>query len=162
MTDFFHRLQFRLWLFASRMADLIHPGYLTAETTVGRVQRFYDLLHDTKMDEQVAPIARLQHESVQSQRRESVPEPAGPVSSKAMAEQHMQEGKDAEKAAQEIRTAFLREGRLTELTELVMELKPWQDPEDVPAHVLEQAVLVFTRAYAQRMRLLVGMYSAMT
>jgi len=67
------------------LVDIIHPGYLTAEATVGRVQAFHDLLHDTKMDQPQASVIKS----------------AGPVDQAARAQAEAQKGHDD--AAKKIR-----------------------------------------------------------
>jgi len=120
------------------LVDIIHPGYLTAEATVGRVQAFHDLLHDTKMDQPQASVIKS----------------AGPVDQAARAQAEAQKGHDD--AAKKIRNAFMKQGRLSELAEIVLDLGPFQNAEKVPTHVLQQATAVFIKRYTRAMRKLLA------
>jgi len=128
----------RLWLHRVliRLIDLLHPGYLTAECTVGRVQRMHDLLTETK--------SRPQAQAVDA--------PAGPVDTSSFADK----AKQGKQSADDLRTKIAAENRLTELADIVLELKPGQSAHDVPARVLNRALAHFIRSYAKHMTTLSG------
>lgn len=149
MKQLLKRLQHRLWLWLAGLVDMMHPGYLRAEVTVGRVQRFYELLHETRYD----GLAQTQESAMQR--------PQGPVDSKQTAQAILeQQEQKVESKARELRLAFMKENRLTELTETVIDLRPWETAEDVPAHVLTRALAVFILAYTRHMKALVGTKSS--
>jgi len=84
----------------------------------------------------------------------SMPTPAGPVDQAARAQAEAE--KTHADAAEEIRNAFMREGRLSELAEIVLDLGPFQNAEKVPTHVLQQATAVFIKRYTRAMRKLLA------
>jgi hypothetical protein len=138
------KIRFKIWSALSQLVDLVHPGYLTAEATVGRVQAFHDLLHDTKMN---TPEASLPS-----------PDPSEILQDQS-AKAQAAEQRTHEDAAKEIRNAFMREGRLSELADIVLDLGPFQSADHVPARVLQQATAVFIKRYTRQLRLLIGIKS---
>ena len=141
MFTLLRKIRFKLWLGLSAVVDLVHPGYLTAEATVGRVQAFHDLLHETKMNRPEASTV-------------SPTAPLGPVDQQARAEAAKEE--TADKAAKEIRNAFMTDGRLEELAEIVLDLRAFQSAKRVPSHILQQATAVFTKRYSRAMNRLLA------
>jgi len=133
----------RLWLHRTLIAliDLIHPGYLTAEVTVGRVQRMHDLLTETQQEEEA----------------EAITQPKGPVSSGDFAAR----AKETKGRVNDLRKSIAQEGRLAELTDIVLQLKPGQSPHNVPARTLNRALAHFIRSYAKHMRTLAGTQRSM-
>lgn len=150
MKRLLKRLQHRVWLWLAGLVDMLHPGYLRAEVTVGRVQRFYELLHETRYN----GLAETQHQ-VATQK------PQGPVDSSQTAQAILeQQEQKVESKARELRLAFMQENRLSELTETVIDLRPWENADKVPAHVLTRALAVFILAYTRHMKALVGTKSS--
>ena len=141
MTDILKRIQYGCWLYLSRVVDWLHPGYVAAEVTVGRVQRFYELLKETEYD--AVPTRQPER-------------PAGPVDSSAQAEAVANQQQKRQEKARELKLHFMDEGRLAEVTELIVHLRPWESAEDVPAHVVTRALAHFTMAYTKHMRALTG------
>ena len=148
MIRLFNKIRFRAWAALSSLVDLLHPGYLTAEATVGRVQAFHDLLHDTQMHRRADAA---QHQ----QPAPSEPSQVGPINQSAQAAADMEEG-DLEQTAEKIRNAFMQEGRLEELAQITLDLSAFQSAEDVPSHILQQATAVFIKRYSRAMNRLLG------
>ena len=143
---YLRKFQYWVWRVLSTAVDFIHPGYLTAGPTPRRVQRFYDLMHEVHGEDEADVMAA----------------PQGPVDTSKMAEAERQKGQEervAEKV-QEIRNSFMKEGRLIDLAETVLDLPFWADPGDVPMRKVTQGTAVFIVGYSKRIIELTGTRNA--
>jgi len=141
--SYLSQLRFWLWERLGALVDLIHPGYLTADPTPRRVQRFYDLMHEVHGEEEEEVLMEA---------------PSGPIDSSQMAEAEKEkdEGERVAEKALEIRNAFMKEDRLEELADTVLDLPWWQDPADVPMNMVTHGTVVFIVGYSRRIIELTG------
>jgi len=146
--SYLEQLRFWVWERLGALVDLIHPGYLTADPTPRRVQRFYDLMHEVQGGPEEAEVL--------------METPQGPVDTSQMAEAEKQKGEDerAAEKAQEIRNAFMKEDRLEELADTVLDLPRWKDPGDVPLNIVTHGTVVFIVGYSKRIIELTGTRNA--
>ena len=133
-------IRLKIHKFLIRLVHLIHPGYMSAPITPGRLQRLQDLLWETGHEERLA-----QHTA----------RPAGPVDSTQVAKD-IKSKQNAQEFAEELHMKFMKNGRLQELADIVLYVKPFQNVDDIPAGVIVQGLAVFIRGYALTMRKLLG------
>ena len=142
---YLRKMMFWVWQVLSSAVDLLHPGYLTADPTPRRVQKFYDLMHEVHGGDEADVMA--------------APVPQGPVDTSQVAAAAKRKSEEKERVAekvQEIRNAFMREDRLSELADVVLDLPFYADPGDVPMGIVTEATGVFIVGYSVQIIRLTG------
>lgn len=119
--------------------------YEPAEVTVGRAQRFFALLCDLGLDDA--------YDKAEAQKRE---EARGEPQSIADVAEQQEEGVTVRINKNELTKALMLDGRLAQMAEVVIDLPPDVDAEDVPIKAVADALAHFIVAYANLISALLG------
>ena len=125
------------------MAD--STTYEPAEVTVGRAQRFFAILCDLGLDDA--------YDKAEAQQRE---ETRGTPQSIADVAEQQEEAVTVRINKNDLTKALMLEGRLAQMAEVVIDLPPDVDAEDVPVKAVADALGPFILAYAQLIGVLLG------
>lgn len=138
-----------------------------AEVTVGRAQRFYQILQDLDFDDAIDEAKEARDEEVTGR-------PVG-IAEQAAHDQGQSLEEEAEEAADpgsspgqqvaigvnEFMDSLMLEGKLAEMAEVMLELPDGVAPEDVPVDVVANAFPPFLSAYADVISKVGGTKAAM-